>query len=70
MDDEEIVGYLESLDREANEIRNDVLRLCWYMRGGITLSEAFELDVNEKKLIAELIKDNMEITKKSGMPFY
>lgn len=70
MDDEEIVGYLESLDREANEIRNDVLRLCWYMRGGITLSEAFELDVNEKKLIAELIKDNLETTKKSGMPFY
>lgn len=40
------------------------------MRGGVTLDEAFALAVEEREIIAELIKENLEITKKTQMPFY
>lgn len=40
------------------------------MRGGVTMSEAYELDIEDRKLIGQLVKDNLETTKKSGMPFF
>ena len=40
------------------------------MRGGITLDEGFSLSYEDRMLIADIIKENMEITKKSGLPFF
>ncbi len=40
------------------------------MRGGITYSDAMLLSTDERKLISEIIKDNLETAKKSGMPFF
>lgn len=40
------------------------------MRGGLTYNEAMNLGQSERKIIAELIKENLETTKKSGMPFF
>lgn len=58
------------MDREALQIRQDTLKMCWYMRGGLTYNEAMNLGQSERKIIAELIKENLETTKKSGMPFF
>ena len=40
------------------------------MRGGLTLDDAFALSFEERELISELIKDNLETTKKTQMPFF
>lgn len=40
------------------------------MRGGITLDEAFGLTYEDREIISELVKENLELTKKSGMPFF
>ena len=40
------------------------------MRGGITLDEAYTLSYEDKLLINDIIKDNLETTKKSGLPFF
>lgn len=61
---------LERFDREAKALKEEMLRICWYMRGGITFSEAMDLGLEERELIGKIIKDNMETTKKSGMPFF
>jgi len=58
------------LDKEANQIRSDALRLAWYMRGGLTYEQAMALGVSERKLINVIIKENLETTKKSGLPFF
>jgi hypothetical protein len=42
----------------------------WYMRGSISLEEVFQLEPQDREIIAKLIKDNMEATKKSGLPFF
>ena len=40
------------------------------MRGGITLNEAYDLSYEDKVLINDIIKDNLETTKKTKLPFF
>lgn len=40
------------------------------MRGGLSYSELLNLGVNDIPIIEEIIKDNLEVTKKSGLPFF
>lgn len=67
---EQIPKLVESLDKECEGIREEALRLSWYMRGGLTYDQAMGLSPQERKLINALIKENLETTKKSGLPFY
>ena len=58
------------MDTETVDIRREAVQMSWYMRGGITYDQALQLSVNERTLISELIKENLETTKKSGLPFF
>ena len=40
------------------------------MRGGLTYDDAMALSLTERKLVGELIKDNIKTTKESGLPFF
>ena len=40
------------------------------MRGGITIEEAYNLSQEDKLLINDIVKENLETTKKSGLPFF
>lgn len=70
LDPEEVIGLIETYEKESKAIREETLRICWYMRGGIQYEDAMMLSSQEKSLIDKLIKDNMETTKKSGFPFF
>ena len=58
------------MDKETVDIRREAIQLSWYMRGGLTYDQALQLSVSERTLIGELIKENLETTKKSGLPFF
>ncbi len=58
------------MEKECSIIRDEALKMCWYMRGGLTYVEAMNLSHSERELIGQLIKENLETTKKSGMPFF
>lgn len=45
-----------------------MLEYTWYMRGGVSLSEMYEMPVSHFKHIQEIIKNNFEMSKKAGMP--
>ena len=70
LSDEQIVEYLNELDKESKAVKKDLLKLCWYMRGGLTYEEAYTLGQQERDIISDIIKDNLETTKKSRMPFF
>ena len=70
MDSEGIGEYVDGLDNEINGIRMEALKMVWYMRGGLRYETALQLSVAERKLISEIISENMETTKKSGLPFF
>ena len=51
-------------------MKNEALKMSWYMRGGLSYDDAMYLSQTERELIGELIKENMEVTKKSGLNFF
>lgn len=61
---------IDAMDKETHNIRLDVLKLCWYMRGGITYEEAMQMSEADRKIINDIVKENLETTKKSGLPFF
>ncbi len=61
---------VDQMDQEAKNIRNESLKLAWYMRGGLTYEDAMNLSSDERKMISVLIKENLDTTKKSGLPFF
>jgi hypothetical protein len=48
----------------------ELMRLCWYMRGGLTLSEAYNLSPDEREIVGKLVNENLETAKKTGQPFF
>jgi hypothetical protein len=58
------------MEREAKNIRNESLKMCWYMRGGVTYLEAMNMGHHEREIISGIIKENLETTKKTSMPFF
>ena len=67
---EEILKEVDSLDRESKDLKVDLMKLCWYMRGSITLDDAYSLCFEDRQIVSEIIKENLETTKKSGLPFF
>ncbi len=65
----EILQESQNLDKEAREIKKDAMKICWYMRG-LSFSEAMNLSNEDREIAYEIIKDNLETTKKTGLPFF
>jgi hypothetical protein len=40
------------------------------MRGGISYNDAILLSTEERQLIGKIVTDNLETSKKSGLPFF
>ena len=40
------------------------------MRGGVSVDDAFSMSFEERVLIGNIIKENLETSKKTGMPFF
>lgn len=58
------------MEKESNDIRQEAVKMAWYMRGGLTYDQAMQLGLTERRIISDLIKENLETTKKSGLPFF
>lgn len=61
---------MERFDREVKALKEEVLRMCWYMRGGVTFSELMAMSSPEREIIADIIKANLETTKETRLPFF
>jgi hypothetical protein len=67
---EQVLSEVDKLDKESKELKADLMKMCWYMRGGLSLDEAFCLSYEDRQILGEIIKENLETTKKTGMPFF
>lgn len=68
--DQEIQELIKGMDKEVKDIKEDLFRLSWYMRGGITFSELYNMGIQEREIIGKIIKENLETTRRTGLPFY
>ena len=61
---------VEGYEKEVKSIKKNILEMCWHMRGGVTYTEAMNMSVTERNLIAKIVEEHMETTKKSGLPYF
>jgi len=68
--DSQIQELVNQMDIESKQIKEDLLKLIWYMRGSVSYSEACAMSIHEREVINKIIKDNLETTRKSKLPFF
>ena len=69
-DNSEIIKHLKNIDNESKNIKMELMKMCWFMRGGLTYQEALNLSPDEREMVGRLVKENLETTKKTGQPFF
>lgn len=70
MPESDIIKYFKDLENDCKNIKNELFKLCWYMRGGLTYQEAIHLSPDDRSIIGKIVKDNLETAKKTGQPFF
>lgn len=69
MSNKEIEEYLIRLEEEILDFKEELFRIAWYMRGGVNVNDLFQIySFEDIKIIASIIKENVENTKAAGMP--
>lgn len=70
MSNQDMISYFDQLENESKALKEEVLKLCWFMRGSLSYDEGMMLSYNDRNSISKLVKENLETAKKSGMPFF
>lgn len=64
MPNSDIAGYITQIDDTAKSIKDEIFRISWYMRGGVSSQDLFHVYSYEDRVIMNgIIKDNIETTK-------
>ena len=48
----------------------ELMKICWFMRGGVTWQEVLNLSPDDREIASKLVKENLDTTKKTGQPFF
>ena len=70
MGDSDIISYLKDFDNDTKNLKLELMKICWFMRGGMSWNESLVLSPDERAIVSQLVKENMDTTKKSGLPFF
>lgn len=67
--DSEIESYLNSFDTVVKQIKEEIYRISWYMRGGVSSLDLLHYFTRDDRIVMnEIIKENIDLTQKSGLP--
>ena len=58
------------MEKEAKLIREQSLKMSWHMRGGASYEDIMNMSFKERQAISKLIKENIETTNKTKLPFF
>lgn len=58
------------MDEDSNTIKKNALKFSWYMRGGVSYEDILNMSPQEREAIAAIVEENLDITKKSQLPFF
>ena len=56
------------MDNEIKSLKLSLTRMCGYMRGGMTLNEAYLMPPQDREIVFKLVEENMENVKKTKLP--
>lgn len=66
---EEIEKEVEKLDKDSKAIKKDIYKVAWYMRGAVSIEQAYALSFEDREIINEIIQENLKITEETHLPF-
>ena len=61
---------IENMEKDSDAIKKSALKLSWFMRGGASYEDILNMSDMERTAISDLIEENLETTKKSGLAFF
>ncbi|MFW6002130.1 MAG: hypothetical protein ACOCQD_02215 [archaeon] len=65
----QIIEVIKKFDKHVQGIKEEVFKISWYMRGGVSSHDLFWVYSSEdRKIMSEIIKENITHTKDSGLP--
>jgi hypothetical protein len=70
LSNEQIKELLERFERDSKALRKEVLDLCWHMRGGLSYDEGMMLSYEDRTIIHNIIKEHMDTTQKTNLPYF
>ena len=70
LDNDGVDRVVKEYEKDTKALREELIKICWYMRGGITLDEAYSMSYEDREIVARIVKDNLNTTKESGLPFF
>ena len=66
----DIERIIQEYDDNTKALKEDLLRICWFMRGGISYNESHMLSHDERTIIYSIIEKNLQTTKDTQLPFF
>jgi hypothetical protein len=70
LDHEGVSKLIDDMELECAAIKKNALSMSWYMRGGVTYEDVLNMSSEEREEIKKIIDSNLDITKKSQLPFF
>jgi hypothetical protein len=67
---EETYRFLQEYADEAKALNRLAVQITFYMRGGVTLREAYQMSPKQRQYALQFIDENIERTNKSGVMMY
>lgn len=61
---------ITDMEKEVRAVRKNCLQLGWYFRGSVSYTDVMNMSTDERKIMNEIIDDNLETTKKTQLPFF
>ena len=62
--------YIEKIESIAKGIKEEIFKISWYMRGGVTANDLLHIyGYEDRTIMSALIKENIETTQKTKISF-
>lgn len=66
--DSDITDLSDNLESQVKNLKYNIYKLAWYMRGGVQATDLFNSDVEDIEVLQKIIEENIETSKKTGQP--
>ena len=63
---EEIIQYIQDLEKDTKQIKYELSKLIWFMRGGLSYEEAYYTSYEDREILFKVVDENLEMSKKVG----
>ncbi len=66
----EVQEVIDKMEKESKALKKELFQLAWFMRGSLSFTEAFMLDIQDREIISKIIEENLDLTEKTKLPFF